>query len=98
MYTNATTTRYCSGIGRGNILKGGIPMPGAEIAQYGIATFALAGLLYVVGQFLKQRNDQNLAEVVQNNTRALEQLTTLIQVTLARQEAKIDELLERARR
>jgi len=36
--------------------------------------------------------------VVQNNTKAIEQLTTIIQVTLARQEAKIDELLERARR
>jgi hypothetical protein len=75
-----------------------MPMPGAEIAQYGIATFALAGLLYVVSQFLKQKGDQNLTEVVQNNTKALEQLTTLIQVSMTRQEAKMDELLERARR
>jgi hypothetical protein len=72
-------------------------MPGAEIAQYGIATFAVAGIIYIVGQILKQRGDNNLAEVVQNNTKALENLTTLLQVTMARQEAKIDELLERAR-
>jgi hypothetical protein len=73
-------------------------MPGAEIAQCGIATFAVVRLLYVVGQFLKQKGAQNLAEVVQNNTKALEKLTTLLQVTMARQEAKIDELLERERR
>lgn len=72
-------------------------MPGAEIAQYGIGFFAVAGLMYLVSQWIKQRSDQDLVEVVQNNTQALEQLTTLIQVTLARQETKIDELLERAR-
>jgi len=73
-------------------------MPGAEIAQYGIAFFTVAGLLFLVAQWFRQKSDQELAEVVQNNTKALEQLTTLIQVALARQEAKIDELLERARR
>lgn len=73
-------------------------MPGADIAQYGIATFALAGVFYFAIQIIKQRNDQNLSEVIQNNTKAIEQLTTLLQVTMARQEAKIDELLERARR
>ena len=75
-----------------------VPMPGAEIAQYGIAFFAVAGLIYIVGRWLEKRDEVNLAEVVQNNTKAIEQLTTIIQVTLARQEAKIDELLERARR
>lgn len=73
-------------------------MPGPELAQYGIAFFTVAGLIFLVAQWIKQKNNQELAEVVQNNTKALEQLTTLIQVALARQEAKIDELLERARR
>lgn len=73
-------------------------MPGADIAEYGIAFFTVAGLIYLVTQWFKQRGDRELSEVIQNNTRALEQLTTLIQVTMTRQEAKIDELLERARR
>ncbi|MDI3548111.1 MAG: hypothetical protein PWR10_1763 [Halanaerobiales bacterium] len=76
-------------------------MPTAEIAQYGIATFAVAGIIYVVGQALKQRNDQNMTAVIENNTKALEQVATAIQamqVAMARQEAKIDELLERARK
>ena len=73
-------------------------MPGPEIAQYGLAMFAVAGLIFLVDRWIRQKEDNDLAEVVQNNTRALEQLTTLIQVALASQEAKIDELLERARR
>lgn len=73
-------------------------MPGADLAQYGIAFFTVAGLIFLVGQWLKQRSDHELAEIIENNTKALEQLATLIQVTLTRQEAKLDELLERARR
>jgi hypothetical protein len=76
-------------------------MPGAEIAQYGIGFFAVAGLLYVVTRFSNGKNNNELAEVIQNNTKALEQVITVIQATqlaLIRQEAKIDELLERARR
>lgn len=81
-------------------------MPGPELAQYGIAFFTVAGLFYVFGQWLKHKdksdaNQVNLAEVVQNNTKALEQLATAIQtiqISLARQEQKIDEILERARR
>lgn len=73
-------------------------MPGPEIAQYGLATFAVAGLIFLVDRWFKQKGDNDLAEVVQNNTKAMEKLTTLLQVTLARQEQKIDELLERARR
>lgn len=71
-----------------------------DVAQYGIGFFAVAGLIYLVSQWLKQRADQSLAVVIENNTKALEQLTSTIQVmqvNLARQEAKIDELLERAR-
>ena len=76
-------------------------MPGAELAQYGLATFAVAGLIYLVDKWIKQKNDNDLAEVIQNNTKALEQVTAVvqtIQISLARQEAKMDELLERARR
>lgn len=73
-------------------------MPGAELAQYGIATFALAGVFYFIAQIMKQKSNNELAEVIQNNTKAIEQLTTLIQVSLARQDQKLDELLERARR
>lgn len=73
-------------------------MPGAELAQYGLATFAVAGLLYLVDKWVKTKNSNDLAEVVENNTKAMEKLTTLLQVTLARQEQKIDELLERTRR
>lgn len=77
-------------------------MLGPELAQYGIAFFTVAGLFYLIGLWLK-RNDgsDQIAEVVQNNTKALEQLATAIQtiqISLARQEQKIDEILERARR
>ncbi|MGB9825729.1 MAG: hypothetical protein ACPLRU_03555 [Desulfofundulus sp.] len=76
-------------------------MPGPELAQYGIAFFAVAGLIYIIGRWIERRDEINLAEVVQNNTKALEQVTAVvqaIQISLTRQEAKIDELLERARR
>ena len=76
-------------------------MPGAEIAQYGIATFAIAGLVFVVSKIFDKKQNNNLAEVIKNNTKALEQVASVVQViqlSLTRQEAKIDELLERARR
>lgn len=76
-------------------------MPGPELAQYGIAFFAVAGLIYVIRRWIERRDEINLAEVVQNNTKALEQVAVVvqaIQLSLTRQEAKIDELLERARR
>lgn len=76
-------------------------MPGAEIAQYGIGFFAVAGLIFVVARYFDGRRNDELAEVIQNNTKALEQVTAVvqaIQISLARQEAKMDELLERARR
>lgn len=78
-----------------------ICLPTAELAQYGIGFFAIAGLVYVVARYLEGKNDNNLAEVIENNTKALEQVTAVvqaIQLSLTRQEAKIDELLERARR
>ena len=75
-------------------------MPGAEIAQYGIGFFAVAGLIYIVARYFDDKKN-NLVEVIENNTKALEQITWVvqaIQLSLTRQEAKIDELLERARR
>lgn len=76
-------------------------MPTAELAQYGIGFFAVAGLIFVVARYFDSRSNNELAEVIQNNTKALEQVTAVvqaIQISLTRQEAKIDELLERARR
>jgi len=76
-------------------------MPGPELAQYGIGFFAVAGLLYIVTKFLDKKKDAGITEVIKNNTKALEQVTSVvqaIQLSLTRQEAKIDELLDRARR
>ena len=64
-------------------------MPGAEFAQYGLAVFAVAGLIYLVDRWMKSKADNELTEVVENNTKALENLTTIIRVNLTRQEAKI---------
>lgn len=76
-------------------------MPGPELAQYGIGFFAVAGLLYIVTKFLDKKKDTGLVEVIENNTKALEQVSSVvqaIQLSLTRLEAKTDELLERARR
>jgi len=77
-------------------------MPGAELAQYGLATFAVAGLLYIVNLFLTKRKDNDeLMAVIENNTKAIDNLSNVmqsLQMSLVRQETKIDELLERARR
>lgn len=78
-----------------------VRLPGAEIAQYGIGFFSVAGLIFIVARYFDGRNNNNLAEVIENNTKALEQVTAVvqaIQISLVRQEAKMDELLERARR
>lgn len=92
-------------------------MPGAEIAQYGIATFALAGVFYLAVIIMRKNggthdyynnstNKRNnaefsvLVEVIKNNTKALEQVTEVVQalrVDQARQEQKVDELLSKAR-
>jgi len=72
-----------------------------ELAQYGIGFFAVGGLIYLSTIYLKYKNSADLKEVVKNNTKAMNGLTTVlnsIQINLARQEQKIDELLERARK
>ncbi|MGD9644009.1 MAG: hypothetical protein AB7V08_14925 [Elusimicrobiales bacterium] len=71
-----------------------------ELAQYGIGFLALGVLAYVIS-FLLRRGNGSLVAVVENNTKALEQVVAAVQamqIALARQEAKLDELLERARR
>jgi len=79
-------------------------VPGAEIAQYGIAIFAIAMLGYVfvkiIGAPKPADNSKELALVIENNTKALRELMTVlhqIEVQMARQETKIDELLARTR-
>ena len=76
-------------------------MPGTEIAQYGIGFFAVAGLIFIMARLLDKRKDTGIAEVIKNNTKALEQVTSVvqaIQLSLTRLETKTEELLERARR
>ena len=78
-------------------------MPGAEIAQYGIAIFAIAILGYVFVKIVgnpKPDNSKELVAVIENNTKALRELMAVlhqIEVQMARQETKIDELLARTR-
>jgi len=79
-------------------------MPGAEIAQYGVAIFAIAMLGYVfvkiIGGTKPVDNSKELAAVIENNTKALKELMTVlhqIEVQMARQETKIDEILARTR-
>lgn len=84
-------------------------MPGESIAEYGIAFFAVAGLIYLFAQMITvwlKKGDQNevintvnaVTEVIQNNTEALNRLETMIEVTLTRQETKLDEVVAYARR
>lgn len=84
-------------------------MPGDAIAEYGIAFFAMAGLVYLFAQMISlwfQKGEKAdmiktvaaVTEVVENNTMALSRLETMIEVSLTRQEAKLDELVAYARR
>lgn len=69
-----------------------------NLAQYGVAALAMGLVGYVISQFSGQRN---LNELIQNNTAALEKLTEClrtIELSLTRQQAMLEELLERARR
>ena len=78
-------------------------MPGAEIAQYGIAIFEIAMLGYVFVKIIsapKPDNSKELVAVIENNTKALRELMAVlhqIEIQMARQETKIDELLARTR-
>ncbi len=73
-----------------------------ELAQYGIGFFAVGGLVFIIYQYIKGKDGSlDLKEVVKNNTRAMNGLTSVlntIQIELARQDQKIDEILERTRK
>ena len=81
-------------------------MPGAEIAQYGIAIFAVAMMGYVLVKiFTSQKNSTNenaeIIQVIQNNKAAMKELVALIhelRVEIAKEQMKLDELLDAARR
>lgn len=76
-------------------------MPGAEIAQYGIGFFSVAGIIYIVSLVFRRKADVGTKDVIENNTEALKSLTGLIQsiqLSQTRQEQKIDELLAKARK
>ena len=81
-----------------------------KIAEYGVTFVAIMaivflGKLFIDGYFReraakKDACDPNLIEVVQNNTRVMEQIIVLIQdvkVDLVEQRTKMDELLARVR-
>jgi len=87
-------------------------VPNAGLADYGLAIFALGGLFFVLGlvlpRVLDRRNgkgqDAALTAVVDNNTRALNQMSSCVQElrerlveTSARQGEQLAELLARAR-
>lgn len=74
-----------------------------ELAQYGIGVLAIGVIAYLGQQYFSSQQkqaDPGIVEVIQNNTRVMEQLTGLLQgikVDMAEQGAKIDELLARVR-
>lgn len=71
-----------------------------DVIDYGVAAFAIAGILYVITLYNNKKREQQIAEVIDNNTKTMQRLLEVIQqlqITLVKQDAKIDELLERAR-
>lgn len=70
----------------------------------GVACVAMLGyvLVKIIPAVVPSKQDEAVAEsliqVVENNTRAIEQLSTAFQVNFARQEAKIDEVVAYVRR
>lgn len=82
-------------------------MPDASIAEYGLAIFAIAMLGYVLVKVLVQPKDdknvgtsQELVQVIENNTAVMRELMDVIrelQVEMARQQVKLDEILDVAR-
>lgn len=87
-----------------------------DALDYGTAVFSIVAVIYIVYLYVTKNPTENKAEkiakeykqiiesnnaVIQNNTKALESLTTLIrdlQISMVRQEEKLNELLERARK
>jgi hypothetical protein len=85
-----------------------------DVANYGTAIFSISAVIYIVYIFkIKSENNCNKdsesfrlmmesnKSVIENNTKALENLSFIIkdlQINLAKQEEKLNELLERARK
>lgn len=82
-------------------------MPDASIAEYGLAIFAVAVLGYVLVKVLVQpkseRNEavpKEFVQVIENNTAVMRELMDVIrelQVEMAKQQVKLDEILDAAR-
>jgi len=82
-------------------------MPDASIAEYGLAMFAVAMLGYVLVKVLVQpkseRNEavpKEFVQVIENNTAVMRELMDVIrelQIEMAKQQVKLDEILDAAR-
>lgn len=82
-------------------------MPDASIAEYGLAIFAVAMLGYVLVKVLTQpkseRNEavpKEFVQVIENNTAVMRELMDVIrelQVEMAKQQVKLDEIVDAAR-
>lgn len=88
-------------------------LPVEKVAEYGIGILALVvvfwlGKIFLEGYFVDQKakleaagkSDPAVVDVIEKNTKAFEQMTSLIhiiQVSVVEQGVKLDELLARAR-
>jgi len=82
-------------------------MPDASIAEYGLAMFAVAMLGYVLVKVLvrpkSERNEavpKEFVQVIENNTAVMRELMEVIrelQIEMAKQQVKLDEILDAAR-
>lgn len=83
-------------------------MPWEQVKDWTIGMLAVASLAAAFIVLIRQKgqggekgtpeDSKFLAEVVENNTRAIDQLSTVFQVNFARQEAKLDEVVAYVRR
>jgi hypothetical protein len=83
---------------------------GIDWANVGIGVAALLVMAYVLVQVLPNKQEgrrnedatealtQALTQVIENNTKAIEQMSTVFQVSFARQDAKLDEVVDYVRR
>ena len=78
-------------------------MSGVDWTQVsiGVACVAMVGyvLIKIIPSFAPSKTDKEaFTQVIENNTRAIDQLSTILQVSFTRQEAKIDEVVAYVRR
>lgn len=85
-----------------------------DALNYGTASFAIVAVIYIVYLFISKKDKSKQEEsaeiklimesnkaVIENNTKALENLTSLLrelQISSARQEEKLNEILQRVRK